>query len=208
MSNEYYQKNKEKWKQYYLKRKTDPEKKKKYNETRKIWRHGKGKSKEKISKQKSDKKYYEKIKTMTEFKLKKKLYGQEYYQKNKEHHNLIMKKHRAKPEVKKQNAEYNKKYQQENPDIVLKNIRNHLNRLGKHHDLKWHQFLDQLRGWSEIIHKDNNETCQICFEPSQEAHHILHKSKYPQLTFNRNNGIALCQKCHNQAHGKMLITIQ
>jgi 5-methylcytosine-specific restriction endonuclease McrA len=203
----YYQQNKDKWKKYYEKRKTDPQEKRKYNEIKRKWRHGVGKTKDKISKQKSDKKYYNKIKNNPDFKLKKKLYMQEYHSrpKVKERRKQVETKYYSRPEIKKHRAEYNKKLHQDNPDMVLKNTRKHLQKIGAFHNLRWHQMLDQLRGWAEIIHKDCDETCQICFAPSQEAHHIFHKSKYPQLAFNRNNGIALCTKCHNEAHGKMLI---
>ena len=201
----YYEKNKEKFKKWaadYKKENRDH-----VNEIKRKWRQGAGKKLEQISKQKSDKKYYAKVKNNPEFKLHKSLYAKEYNSRPevKENTRRTRQKYYANPEIKKHRAEYNKKLHQDNPDRVLQNIKNHLARLGKHHDLKWYQMSDQLRGWSEIIHKDCDETCQVCFAPSQEAHHILHKSKYPQLAFNRNNGIALCLKCHNETHGKMLI---
>ena len=202
---EYYEKNKEKFKLWAANYKK--ENRKRVNEVKKKWRHGVGKKRNQISKKKTDKKYYEKVKETPEFKLKKKLYSKEYNSrpKTKELTAKRLKKYYAKPEVKIHRAAYNKKLHQDNPDKVLENTKRHLNKIGAYHNLNWYQMSDQLRGWSEIIHKDCDEICQVCWQPSAEAHHIFHKSKYPQLAFNRNNGIALCLKCHNESHGKMLI---
>ena len=203
---EYYQKNKDRWKKYYQKRKTDPEIKKQYNETKKKWRHGVGKGKEKISKQKSDKKYHARKKQDPEYLQKRREAAREYNSRPevKAHRKILNAKRRAKPEVKQRIAQYNQRWHKENPDKVLENTKRQLTKLGKQHNINWIKCLDQLRGWSEIIHKDCNETCQICGDKSDEAHHIFEKSKYPQLAFNRNNGIALCDLCHRQTHGKML----
>lgn len=179
----------------------------KYNEYKKEWKR-KNFDKVKKQKKKDDAKYHAKMKSEPEYLQKRREAAREYNNRKevKDHRRKINAKRRAKPEVKKANAIYNKKFHQDNPDLVLKNTRKHLEKIGAFHNLKWHQMLDHLRGWSEIIHKDCDETCQICFAPSQQAHHIFHKTKYPQLAFNRNNGIALCTKCHNETHGKMLIT--
>ena len=52
----------------------------------------------------------------------------------------------------------------------------------------------------------DNFTCQFCgIRGNQtggylEAHHIKGWTKYPNLRFNVNNGIALCKECHKLAH--------
>ena len=141
---------------------------------------------------------------MREFRKLNPEYEKNQYQKHKLRHKKSMDSHRAKPEIKKRNAEYNKQWHNENPDKVLKNIKTHLTKLGSFHNLSWIQFSDQLKGWARIIQQDCNEIC-ICGKKSTQAHHIIHKSLYPQLAFNRNNGIALCDDCHYEVHGKMLI---
>lgn len=202
---EFYQKNKEKFKQYTYKWRN--ENRDKENMARRKW---KKENKERLreTKKADNKKYYEKRKLDASFKLHRKLYAQEYNSRPevKENTKKVRQKYMKNPEIKAHRAAYNKKFHQENPDKLLKNTRKHLQKIGAFHKLKWYQMSDQLRGWSEIIHKDCDETCQICFAPSQQAHHILHKTKYPELAFNRNNGIALCTKCHNETHGKMLTT--
>lgn len=199
---EYYEKNREKIKQQqaeWNKKHRDT-----INKTRAKWRKGKGKEKNRLSKQKSDNKYYAKMKDEPIFQQKRIDYMKKYNAEHKQQQKKSQQKHRAKPEVKKRNAEYNKKYHEENPEKALASNKRRLKKLGEYHNLKWYQLDKQLRGWAQIIHKDNKETCQVCGLPSQEAHHIIHKNKYPELIFNRNNGIALCIRCHNQVHGKRL----
>lgn len=201
---ERYLKNKESMKAASIKwRKENRER---WNEYKKEWRHGKGKLKEKISKKKSDAKYHAKRKSEPEYLRKRREAATEYNNRPevKEHRRIINAKRRARPEVKSRAAKYNKQYAKDNPDIILKNIRNHLKRIANINNIKWYELVDQLKGWSKIIHEDSNQTCIICGNPSTQAHHILHKAKYPTLAFNRNNGIALCDLCHNQVHGKML----
>ena len=174
-----------------------------FNLTRKKWRHGVGKELNKISKQKSDAKYYSIKKHNPEFMKKKKerdrIYGKTLqHQKN-------MKKYRAKPEVKKQTAKYNKRWAEENPDLVLENNKRHMKRLAAKTNLSWTMFMSQLKGWAKIIQQDCNEKCQVCGGKSTQAHHIIHKTLYPHLAFNRSNGIALCDQCHYEVHGKMLV---
>lgn len=202
-SKEYYKKNRER----ILEQTKEWNKKhrEQINKTRKDWRKGIGKEKNRISKQKSDNKYHAKMKSDPEYLQKRREYMTKYNAEHREHQKIMMGKHRAKPEIKKKNAEYNKKFHQENPDLLLKNTRAYLTRFGKFHNMKWIEIHDQLRGWSKIIHEDYANKCAVCGKPSKEAHHIFHKSKYPELAFNRNNGIALCTLCHNQAHAKMLV---
>lgn len=177
------------------------------NLTRKKWRHGKGKEKNKISKKKSDAKHYTKFKNEPIHHQKRIDYMIEYN--NRPKRKITQKKviaiHRAKPEVKKKNAKYNSQWAKKNPDLVLANMKRAMKRLGDHYNLIWHKIPRLLKGWARIIHQDCNETCQICDKPSTQAHHILYKANYPTLVFNRNNGIALCDQCHYEVHGKMLV---
>ena len=206
MANDYYQKNKDRWKIYYEKRKAWlVNHKDEWNAYKRKWRHGKGKEKERVSKKKSDAKYYKKVKNTVQFKKRSKEYGDKYYQEHKEQHSLTMKLRRAIPEVKKRNAKYNKKWGKENPKIKLANSRRQMRKFGSFFNMPWYTVTRHLKGWAKIIHTDGNQVCQICGESSDIAHHIFHKANYPELAFNRNNGIALCNQCHYEVHGKMLI---
>jgi 5-methylcytosine-specific restriction endonuclease McrA len=181
----------------------------KYSEHVKTWSHKKSKKKYaqsvkgKIAKSKDDIKYYAKKKQDPEFMKKKKERDRKYGKTDQ--HKLNMKKYRSNPKVQKQNAKYNKKWAEDNPDLVIQNNQRYMKKLAGKTDLTWTMFMSQLKGWAKIIQTDCNEECQICGEKSTQAHHIIHKSLYPQLSFNRNNGIALCDDCHYEVHGKLLI---
>ena len=62
------------------------------------------------------------------------------------------------------------------------------------------QYKSALQAWSRTVKKRDNNTCQICNNSSEHAHHILPKSKYPELSLNPNNGIALCVIHHREVH--------
>lgn len=204
-SREYYEKNKDKWKIYHKTQINDPEKHKKLIQNTKQWKIDNPKE-AKLQKKKSDAKYHSKKKQDPEYVEHRRLIAEKYNNRPevKEHRKIIQSKHRAKPEVKKQNAIYNSQWAKNNPDKVLENIQRHMKRLSGKIGISWTMWLSQLKAWSRIIHQDCNETCQVCGDKSTQAHHIFHKSKYPQLAFNRNNGIALCDECHYEVHGKML----
>ncbi len=53
--------------------------------------------------------------------------------------------------------------------------------------------------WSKWIKR--NGKCEICQSTEHlHAHHLLFRSSYPQLVFNLNNGICLCEKHHKELH--------
>lgn len=60
----------------------------------------------------------------------------------------------------------------------------------------------KLKEWVKTIYKRDNYTCQICGAGQDkkknrlEAHHIYPKHKYPELVYNLDNGITLCQEHH------------
>ena len=64
----------------------------------------------------------------------------------------------------------------------------------------WHK--PGLTKWVRDVRKD--KPCAVCNNPSEDAHHLLSRVRYPELMLNLNNGIALCQRCHYQVHGKKL----
>lgn len=126
------------------------------------------------------KKYRDKPKN----KLKKTKYNVISYAKNKEKILIRMKKHNQRP------------------DIILKtHKRRHkwCSDAGSLFNLSSHEYRYTLVSWSKVI-KINN-ICQVCgSKDNLEAHHIFHKIKYPKLSLNPNNGIALCRQCHKETH--------
>ncbi len=63
----------------------------------------------------------------------------------------------------------------------------------------------QLGAWAfEVIRRDHGR-CVICEMPktvkkSLAAHHILSRSKHPELALIVNNGVTLCRPCHVAEH--------
>lgn len=52
----------------------------------------------------------------------------------------------------------------------------------------------------DVLRRDNN-TCQRCMKINVRiVHHIKEFSKYPDVRFDRNNGITLCEYCHKKEH--------
>lgn len=56
--------------------------------------------------------------------------------------------------------------------------------------------------WRKLVFKRDDFTCQICKKRGNKinAHHIENYSNNYQKRFDENNGITLCQKCHNEFH--------
>ena len=94
-----------------------------------------------------------------------------------------------------------KRYEVNNRDKILQWQLNGLKRAGFPFKMDPYSYKFALKSWSKSIRKSFNNQCQICPNKSEISHHILHKSKYPALSLNVNNGIALCKKCHNEVHG-------
>lgn len=53
----------------------------------------------------------------------------------------------------------------------------------------------------EVLARDHY-TCQICGKVGGKlnVHHVKKFSQYPELRFDVNNGITLCEKCHREVH--------
>jgi len=103
-------------------------------------------------------------------------------------------------QISKRKKLYNKLYQKNNPEIMLQKSIRHLEKLGKELNLDGKAFGYALWNWSRVIRK-KYKTCQICGAPVDFVHHIFHKAKYPKLSLNLNNGIALCKQHHREVHG-------
>lgn len=65
---------------------------------------------------------------------------------------------------------------------------------------------DSYKEWRLKVFRRDKFTCQICHrkkskDVSIEAHHILRKADFPQLTLCITNGITLCTDCHRVITG-------
>lgn len=113
----------------------------------------------------------------------------------------------AKMKIKKwddKHPDYRKEYNQTNPKIILKSQKKYLEKLGSKFNQSMFEYKIALRTWGKVI-KNRDKTCVICGSTDKiEAHHIIHRSKYPELSFLENNGITLCKTHHYEVHGKTM----
>lgn len=65
----------------------------------------------------------------------------------------------------------------------------------------------EYRLWREAVFARDNWTCQKCKIKGGQliAHHKKSFAEYPELRFAINNGITLCERCHNKIHGRIII---
>ena len=64
--------------------------------------------------------------------------------------------------------------------------------------------------YSQTVKGRDNYKCQVCVGlPSNvkkeqnnklQVHHIFYKNRYPQLAYNKNNGLTLCEPHHMEVH--------
>jgi len=101
-----------------------------------------------------------------------------------------------------------KKWELNNPEKILIKLQRHLKKISRETNLRVYQFTFALRGWSSFVRNRDSRICQVCGRTAKLSHHIIHKVKYPKLALNMGNGISLCDKCHNEVHGKKLITLK
>lgn len=83
---------------------------------------------------------------------------------------------------------------------------------GKNHGNYNHNLTDEERkqnrktseynDWRLKVYKKDNYTCQKCLTPGKNlnAHHIESYAENKTLRTDADNGITLCQKCHNTFH--------
>lgn len=62
----------------------------------------------------------------------------------------------------------------------------------------------ELKEWSYAVKSRDNYTCQECFGSNMKkrlcAHHIKPKETFPELAFDVDNGLTLCNPCHSRLH--------
>lgn len=85
------------------------------------------------------------------------------------------------------------------PEVRKKNSDAQKARIGKNAS----RYVDgrhiKLRQWRAAVFKRDNYTCQKCNSADNLlAHHILKKEEYPEIKYLVENGITLCQTCHNK----------
>lgn len=60
--------------------------------------------------------------------------------------------------------------------------------------------------WRLLVYQKDNYTCQKCNKKVKgincHTHHIKSKEEYPELIYDVDNGMTLCNGCHRSIHGK------
>ena len=138
-----------------------------------------------------------------------------YREEHREEHKIQKRKYRSKhsEEVKarqrkwyvehfEQISNQSKKWHEEHPEQIRKSQAKHVKRkLAKFanlFDLSKSDMRMAKTIWSAQVRQDKR--CAICTRKAIHAHHILHASKYPNLSLNPNNGIPLCRDHHVEVH--------
>lgn len=112
-------------------------------------------------------------------------------------------------------AGYKKKYAKNNPEVIREGTRRYKirhpetckkysqgvnERFGSIFNMTRYQYKHALNGWSKIVQDRDNHLCLECNGKSEIAHHVLHKSEYPEFSLIPSNGISLCRPCHIIIH--------
>jgi len=97
----------------------------------------------------------------------------------------------------KRNNLYRKNY----PDKVLESEKKYIEKIAIPLKFPSIKLRYALQAWSLTVRKLGDWVCKICNAPATVSHHIFHKSMYPKLALNINNGIPLCDTCHVESHG-------
>lgn len=98
--------------------------------------------------------------------------------------------------------EKNRQYSKEHPEIALKSQIKYMKKLGKSFDMTSTEYSYALNAWSKTIKKLDNNMCKNCGSTENlNAHHIMPKGEYPELSLDLDNGVTLCEDCHSEVHG-------
>lgn len=109
------------------------------------------------------------------------------------------------PYIKKKDCEASRKWKLRNLDRVVINNTRYLEKIGRILNLTSSQYNFAINIWAKIVKYRDNNKCVICGSiENLNAHHIIYRKDYPELSLNVNNGITLCVDNHNEVHGKCL----
>ncbi len=83
--------------------------------------------------------------------------------------------------------------------------KNNLNYFKDKYDFDIERY-ENIKRWlilkEEVFHERGRQ-CEICKkEVSLHIHHIIYRTEAPSLTFDKENLIILCSKCHKKMHEK------
>jgi hypothetical protein len=128
-----------------------------------------------------------------------KSYGKEYRPTHREKENARQITYRLRhPELVRERRRI---WGEKNPEKILYNIQKHYSTLGAILGMTGRRYKFSLMVWSKSVKKRDGNKCWVCGTNKKlEANHILPKNRYPELTFNINNGITICQDDHDLYH--------
>lgn len=60
----------------------------------------------------------------------------------------------------------------------------------------------EYKAWRDDVFRRDMYTCQNCGQVGGRlnAHHIKHYATHPELRYDTENGITLCERCHREEH--------
>lgn len=76
---------------------------------------------------------------------------------------------------------------------------------GSEHDIQKLRNLSQYIEWRKAVYERDRFTCQDCGDNkggNLQAHHKKPFATFPQLRFDVDNGVTLCEPCHKKYHSK------
>ena len=93
-------------------------------------------------------------------------------------------------------------YRNNNPEKVLESQKKYFKKIGKLFDMTSGEYQHIINTWSRSIKKLDNKICKNCDSTKNlHAHHIYPKAQFPELAFDLDNGVTLCNDCHGETHG-------